>query len=540
MKMQFIYESQAFFAGFKHGIGFPLEGMERIAAIAHKHNIPVSWLTNAQGAESGADKFTEFHDRYGDDVSLWLMPYAQYKKDQYKIVMGWKKDQIRAFVRNELDRAKAALPWAKWDTCGFFFRNNDVIQVLAEFGFIAVYGACWYQFNTDSVDDVGIPYGCYYMDPSNFKRPARIPCSSDFNGLNAPLISNEWLTHDINKVSNYKKTASIFSTDPNDVNNNGICYPGENHYWYQFFLQHYRNSTYNAFYPFIFHQESHEMLNTPAFQIYPQNKIDETAAIMEDFLAFVKNPDHHFDVEFTTIPAAMRKYRHMFPTTPAMLCVFDDVEIATERFQNKRLLELNKHKWDERKINKARGANRTRGLIGGPFPPTLVYYDLDCQLFFHKPQSWPVEIRNYQRKEVQTIKNLTRNSDIFKEVKFPLPIWTMPSDREIQIKIDPKPPKTEEFPYGIVLWNPDCLFDGINYYKWKEMTRKLDNVNSRPSINEHPTLIQEMFIIEGPIENLRLSWFSDHVPNQIGGENTILLKTHLTDKPIMIKIKPRT
>ncbi len=219
MKMQFIYESQAFFAGFHRGKGFPLEGMERMANIAHKYKIPVTWLTNAKGAESASEKFTEYHKQYGDDVSLWLMPYAEYKKEQYKIVTHWTKDDIRAFVQNELDQAKQALPWAKWDTCGFFFRTNDVVQVLAEMGFIAVYGACWYQFNTDSVDDVGIPYGSYYMDPQFFKRPAPNAISLTNKNQPQPLISNEWLTHDLNKVSNYKRTASIFSTDPNDVNN---------------------------------------------------------------------------------------------------------------------------------------------------------------------------------------------------------------------------------------------------------------------------------------------------------------------------------
>jgi len=56
------------------------------------------------------------------------------------------QSRIRDFVQNELDRTKKALQWATLDTCGFFFRKNEVIEVLADLGFIGVYGACWYQY----------------------------------------------------------------------------------------------------------------------------------------------------------------------------------------------------------------------------------------------------------------------------------------------------------------------------------------------------------------------------------------------------------
>ncbi len=531
--MQFIYESQAFFASFRNGVGFPFEGMEKMASIAHKYKIPVTWLTNAKGAEAAASRFTEFHEKFGDEVSLWLMPVAKYKKDQYRTVMNWTKDQIREFVREELDRAKKALPWAKWDTCGFFFRTNDVIQVLAELGFIGAYGACWNQYLTDSVDDVGIPYGCYYMDPTNFKRPAS---TSDAKNL---VISNEWLTHDLNKVSNYKKTASIFSTDPNDVNNNGICYPGYNQYWYDFFRQHYLNSQYNAFYPFIFHQESHEMLNTSAFQIYPKERVEETALILDDLLQYVTDPKNNFDVEFTTIPAALRKYKSQYASTPPMISVFDDYDITTPRFTARKAQFLAKLKWDPRKIAAKQGANKTSGLIGGPYPPTLIYYDVDCQLFFHQPQSWPIEIRNYHKSESSAIKNLTRNSEIFKEREIPIPVWTYPSANptEIQITIGSKPSKVSEFPYGLVIWNPERLFNGQAYTKWNQLIKQISpQMIANPTFN-YLEFLNPVFSITGPVDQARICWFTDQNPSAIGGHNAILLKCKLQNSPLNIKIE---
>lgn len=536
--MQFIYESQAFHADFHRGKGFPTEGMELMANIAHKYKIPVTWLTNGRGAVDAADKFSEFHKKYGDQVSLWLMPHQEYKRDQYKTVMSWKREDIRKFVQEELDQAKEALPWAKFDTVGFFFRNNLVLDVLSEMDFIAVYGACWYQFLTDSVDDVGIPYGCYYMDKQNFKRPAQTEVSLNLDERNQPLISNEWLTHDLNKCSNYKKTASVFTTDPNDVNNNGVCYPGETQYWFELFRQHYRNSLLNEFYPFILHQESHEMLNNASFQLYPKKKVEECAAILDALLEFVTSPENHFDVDFTTNPTAMRYYRTHYSKSPAMISTFDDVEIATERFQARRLEQLQKIKWSPKKIMKLRAENKTRGLVGGPFPPTIVYYDLDCQLFFVKPQSWPVELRNYHRKEAETIKNMTRNSEIFMEKEIPLPVWKMISNRELEIKIGSKPQNAERFPYGLVLWNPERLFNGQPYQKWMELRQRFQDSNGVP-ISDQAEVVRKIFTIDGPIENIRLSTYWDKFPSQVGGENAILLRLNLTDKETIVKISPK-
>jgi hypothetical protein len=534
MKMQFIFESQAFYAGFRKGVGFPMAGMEKMAAIAHKHRIPVTWLTNAQGAEVTATRFTQYHEQYGDDVSLWLMPYARYKKDQYKTVMHWSVEDLRQFVGNELDRARTALPWAAWDTCGFFFRNSTVLQVLAELNFISVYGACWYQFITDSVDDVGIPYGCYYMDPQNFKRPYPTPVGDGGKKL---LISNEWLTHDLNKVANYKHTASIYSTDPNDVNNNGVCYPGQTLYWHELFRQHYRNSQYNAFYPFILHQESHEMLHNDQFQLYSAEKVAETALIMEDLLDFVTHPNHHFDVEFTTIPAAMRKYRENFAITPSMISVFDDTDITAARYQQTRLAALDRVKWNLSKIARVRGSKHSRGLMGGPYPPTLVYYDSECQLYFHQPQCWPVEVRNYLRPEPLTTKNLTRNSDIFLEPRYPLPTWDMPTPNELKITIGKNPHPAVPFPYGIVIWHPDRLFNGQLYARWKDCIAHLPTLNTVKDLDAQTPLLKELFHLEGPISAARCCWYLDSPPAAIGGHNALLIKLHLESSPCTITLR---
>src|SRR5690606_11983162 len=52
------------------GRGIALEGIDRTAAIAHKHGIPVTWIVNAGSAPVLAERICSWHEQYGDDVIL--------------------------------------------------------------------------------------------------------------------------------------------------------------------------------------------------------------------------------------------------------------------------------------------------------------------------------------------------------------------------------------------------------------------------------------------------------------------------------------
>jgi len=58
--MQFIFESQPFLRD-SGKVKDSFAGMQLMAKLAHKHHIPVTWLTNYQGAEAASDMFTQYH-----------------------------------------------------------------------------------------------------------------------------------------------------------------------------------------------------------------------------------------------------------------------------------------------------------------------------------------------------------------------------------------------------------------------------------------------------------------------------------------------
>ena len=57
----FYFASQAYFDERRGENGaFPLKGVKEYGDLAHKYNIPVTWLTNAEGLKRGKSVFEEF------------------------------------------------------------------------------------------------------------------------------------------------------------------------------------------------------------------------------------------------------------------------------------------------------------------------------------------------------------------------------------------------------------------------------------------------------------------------------------------------
>jgi len=69
-KLVFTFASLAYTVDAPWGKGVPCEGMKRLAHTVHQHNIPVTWLVDANSGQVMRDYINEWHKKIGDDIGM--------------------------------------------------------------------------------------------------------------------------------------------------------------------------------------------------------------------------------------------------------------------------------------------------------------------------------------------------------------------------------------------------------------------------------------------------------------------------------------
>ncbi|MHA1732554.1 MAG: hypothetical protein ACTSU5_11460 [Promethearchaeota archaeon] len=462
----FYFASQAYFDPLRgDGGAFPHRGVEDYGNLVHEFGIPVTWLTNARGAELGRDLFTKFHEDDGDEVILWCLPFQGADTGKKRdFVLEMSEGDVLEYVREEQAGLRAALPWARVDHCGFFYRTPAVVRALYKVGMKSVYGHCWEEFDTDGVTDAGAPWGFYYVDPDVcWKRPR--PAFPSERGI----VANEWLQHDLNKVWNYYGSSSVFSWDPNDVGRAGVCDGRQVDYWKAAFREYYKNREWNDFIPFVFHQEAHEQESTPGgWEVYDPATVANTAEMTAEFLAFLTSGEFP-DLVVSTLPAAVEEYRRSFAHTNPTYMLFRDVPVSTPEWLRRReecLAVYEEAKREEEEAGETLDPERDyaklkflfppsrygwQGAIhADPFPESFVYYDTEVQLFFHEGRSRPVKAYNYTKEVDADLKNLYFNKYLFTDGDYAKVEVEVRGDTGSGFEVKFRAPKV--LPYGLCLW----------------------------------------------------------------------------------------
>ncbi|MCO5240672.1 MAG: hypothetical protein M9904_11520 [Chitinophagaceae bacterium] len=397
-KLIFTFAALAYTVDAKWGHGKPLAGMERLAGIAHKHHIPVTWLIDTGTGTAMKDKLDEWHKTYGDDIALYLESENGGQVDKEK-------------MKTELDSLKVLFPWSDVKPLAASHRSNEMLQAGKELGLSAVWGSCWEQVGVDQITDRGTPWGFFYASEDNYKLP-----SLEGKGL----VSVEWTSRDLLK-SFHTEAPTIYSSDPNDVGRSGLCSGADITYWKTFFDNYIRNISSNRFVFFQQHQEAHEMEYGDVCKSYSPEEIDEAEKMLDAFFAYVKSYDDL--VECKTIPDAVQMYNDNFKETEPSVMLFDDAAVKQPVF------------WYGRE-------NRATG----PWPKTLLYYDKECQLAFIEGQLKPKMHRDYVHNRALYDPRYYQ-SDYQPEVKLQIP-WEDMEFTEIPIEVN----TDREMPYGITLW----------------------------------------------------------------------------------------
>ena len=146
--------------------------MRRLAEIAHKHGIPITWGVGATSARSFAADLTEWHASHGDEVMLMVdispiwgsgTDFNNLSQSAEHIVTM--REKLPDFIVSERDRVQRAIEWANPLVAGAGQKNHVLLYALAQIGFTGLWGYGW-----GDGEDEGCPFGCFFpsVDKHNF------------------------------------------------------------------------------------------------------------------------------------------------------------------------------------------------------------------------------------------------------------------------------------------------------------------------------------------------------------------------------------
>ncbi len=481
----FYFASQAYFDERRGKNGaFPLQGVKSYGDLAHKYKIPVTWLTNAEGLRRGKEVFEQFHFKYGDDCILFGLPFqgenTSAKRD-FAIKMS--EEEIYSYLKKELAEMKAICEWVRTDHIGYFYRTLPAVRAMQKLGIKSCYGHCWELIATDGVTDNGVPWGFYYIDSeTSWKRPSK--------GIKG-IVANEWLQHDLNKCWNYYGSSSVFSWDPNDVERAKICDWRNIEYWKEGFREYYRNRYWNAFIPFVFHQEAHEQESTPGgWEVYPPETVQNTYEMTDEFLKFITSGEFP-DMEIMSLANCVEEYIKAFDRTQSTYMLFKDIPVNSPIWL-KRKQEVFQIFMDAKKDEEEEGGTLDpvkdyeklkylfnyygwQGMLyEKEFPESLVVVSSDGQFFFHRDSMLPKKIWNYNKKIESDPKNLYFNENIFEttgldKIKSEFSITAQQNALSMNMNII----SSTEAPFGIAIWESSLIKEFNNE---REISVKINEV----------------------------------------------------------------
>jgi len=393
----FTFASLAFTIDAPWGKGVPIQGMERLAAIAHKHNIPVTWLIDAGSGKKMQAQINKWHEKYGDDIGvIWGHSHA---------TPSISRDG--AISRRKL---RKLFPWSKVAVAASGSRSNELLAEVKRAGVKGLWGSCWEQTEIDRITDRGAPWGLFYCADECFKIPSRRP---------GGVISVEWTARDLCK-SIHSHAPTVYSSDPDDVGRTGLCTGDDIKYWKGMFDNYYKNIANNKYVFFSQQQESHEMENSDVCKAYSQEEIDSSAKMLDAFFSYVKSFGDK--VQCVTIPQALKMYAQQSNSTAPSVMLVDDVPSRKPPF------------W------------YAKGKATGPWPRTLLYYDKDCQIVFIDGQLAPILLRDYVHNR------RVDDPNYYQVCKIPQIKVDTPWERRVFTEIPLRILYDGELPYAVALW----------------------------------------------------------------------------------------
>ncbi|MDF2921707.1 MAG: hypothetical protein K0R57_621 [Paenibacillaceae bacterium] len=390
--------------------GTAVEGVERTARLAHRYQIPVTWIVNRGSIPVLEDRIRQWHEEYGDDVILQC-PF--FMEDA-----GMSKEVLKNRLESDWQLVQEAFPWAVTKIAGRGKIYNEVIEVLEELDFQGMWGYCWEQVWWDGITHKGIPWGSWYVDSSRYKVP---------HPGKGKIVACEWTARDLHQTW-HTGSPVLYSTDPNDVFRAGLCSGDNIEYWKQVFDEYLDNTDHNDQVFFLQQQEGHEMEYSDSFSVFPVSHVEACEGMLDLFFRYVAGKG----VTMTTLPKALALYHDRNEVTAPVYMLTRDKPVRPE---------VNEY-------------TMTLGGVGlGPWPDTFLYYDNQCQMVFVKGECKPRLLRNY-------VGQWNMQEEFTEEIPpvFVTKYEKSPDVIELEFSIGNWKP----IPFGLVYWDDLSGFEAVS------------------------------------------------------------------------------
>ncbi len=185
------------------------EGARRLAKMAHKYGIPITWAMAADTARTLAKDLTAWHNESGDEPLLMVDIKPLWDASwQHHVARGQAprdastqtqngargpgpagralpigieteylaehlvnmREKLPKFITAEWGKLTRAMPWAEPGTAGAVWKHHVLLHALEKAGFQCLWG--YHHENAET--DNGAPFGCFYpsAEQHNFSAPS--------------------------------------------------------------------------------------------------------------------------------------------------------------------------------------------------------------------------------------------------------------------------------------------------------------------------------------------------------------------------------
>lgn len=409
-----------------------IEGSKLISALAHKYDIPVTWLIEPISFSPIAGLINDGHIDHGDELVIFIDQALVFERDNFfpsskaeEAVILRKK--LPDLIRNQYDRVNSILPWAELKVLATNIRSPIFVETATNLGANGIWGYKWSYLDEMKVINTTCPWGFFYISTEHDGIP-----SSHMHGLVGAQFSSLDLTS-----SYYTENPSIFSPIPSYLHRSGLCRVDNYRYAKDLLGEYLNNLGWNRFLTFVQCQSARD-LEYDSYITYGKDTIRDIVNIIEFFFNEVRS---NSQIEVMSLPQAIEEYRREFSYTEPCCLAFDGILTSQDEIDY---------------FIAPKPKNRP------PYPLTFFYYDHECQLIFREGQILPVEVKNYLYPPL--------DSRYYIEKDIPSVISFRPARDRDRLIMEFEIESTKKMPFGLAIWDDHTPFRLVStnarFVKW--------------------------------------------------------------------------
>ena len=416
-----------------NGKAVPVEGMKLIAALAHRHGIPVTWIVDSQSVQESKNILLQGHQECGDDVILLTdisgvleeNGAALASKAEEIVVLRQKLPEL---IISEREKAKEILPWAEVNVIAADVKTEVLVEVMEELGCIGLWGYRWRGGYADTgkggqreeeIRESGCPWSFFYASRHHHDAP-----SQHAGGL----VAVESISLDLNAVF-HSGNSRVFSAEPSALKKSRLYEDADAAYPRTLLNEYLENCLWNRFVIFLQQQPACEM-EYAGYDEYNKGTISKIADILDGFFHEAEtNPG----IQALTLPQAIHLYKREFEYTESCYMAFDSIvppHIDIDFY----VPPVPKQK--------------------PPYPFTFFYYDCECQLIFREGQMTPIEMKNYVHPPFESKHYIEKEMPSISDFR--------PARDRDKLIMEFEIESIKQMPFGLVVWDDHSMFSLVS------------------------------------------------------------------------------